>query len=197
MNIGTDLSLQVCDSVVSGVPLTGAAHYRYNLKYVPNAVPDDPLGYYWKLDLPSFSQYASPPTLQSQSNGKMLWRNTSGIVTLWTIDDQGSRTGAGKEYDPGDGWTPVNYSDGKILWRHTSGIVTLWTIDEQGNRTGAGKEYDPGAGWTPVNYSNGKILWRHTSGIVTLWTVDDQGNKTIDGKQYDPGANWTPVNYSK
>jgi hypothetical protein len=56
--IGNDLSLQICDSAF------GTTHYKFNLQYVPNANPKDPFGHYWKLDMASFDQYASPPTQQ-------------------------------------------------------------------------------------------------------------------------------------
>ena len=55
-------------------------------------------------------------------NGKILWRHTSGKISLWSVDSQGNPVGF-KEHGPFNDWTPINYSNGKILWRHTSGKI--------------------------------------------------------------------------
>jgi formylglycine-generating enzyme required for sulfatase activity len=56
VTIGDDLSLQICDAVLNGV------HYKITLNYVPGANPNDPAGFYWKIDPASFKAYSTPPS---------------------------------------------------------------------------------------------------------------------------------------
>jgi hypothetical protein len=130
------------------------------------------------------------PTLQSLVRQRILWQETSGKISLWSVNPDGSvRTFI--EHGPFAGWNPIGMHDDRILWRHSTGKISLWRIDQDGNLTSF-IEHGPVAGWTAVNYASNRILWRHTTGRISYWVLDDAGNLT-SFVEHGPFAGWTAI----
>jgi Astacin (Peptidase family M12A) len=131
--------------------------------------------------------------LYPANTSKILWRHTTGKISLWTVNKLGNHL-IDLQYGPFPGFTAVNYADGKILWRHTDGRISLWTVDSLGRHV-SDIQHGPFSGFTGVNYADGKILWRHTTGKISLWTVDSIGNHVSD-IQHGPFDGFTAINYA-
>lgn len=129
-------------------------------------------------------------TLQALAGSKILWSHTSGSVSLWSVNPDGSMR-TNPAYGPYDGWSPVNVENNHILWRHTDGTISLWTVNNDGDLV-TYTQNGPYDGWTAINYANNRILWRHTSGQISYWLVDDVGNLQ-SYVAHGPYAGWTAV----
>ena len=132
----------------------------------------------------------------------LLWAETTGRASIWTLDVDGNKTSE-ILYGPYADWTPKSYhnnSDGtaNMLWGRTDGYVSLWMMDASGNPTSM-SYYGPYADWTAKSYhrnSDGtaNILWGRIDGYVALWMMDASGNKTSE-MLYGPYEGWTATCY--
>ena len=132
-------------------------------------------------------------TLQALVRSHILWLNTSGKISLWSVNADGSLRSY-VEHGPFAGWTPISMANNRILWRHTTGKISLWVVDDAGNLVSY-VEHGPYAGWTPISMANNRILWQHTSGKISFWVVDDAGN-LVSYVEHGPYAGWTAVNHA-
>ena len=104
---------------------------------------------------------------------RILWRHTSGRVSLWTVDGTGAYQ-SHVEHQPAAGWTAIGYANDTLLLRHSSGRIALWTLDDAGNFLDV-DEYGPYAGWTALSYGDGELIWRNADGRMSTWTLDRTG----------------------
>ncbi len=118
---------------------------------------------------------------------RIMWRSlSSGRVSIWKMDDEGSRYEKVRDFGPYRDWEAHAFAVGpddntRIMWRHTSGRISLWELQEQDpwNSTmflAPIHDYGPYEGWEAVDLQMGadnlpRIVWRHTSGRISLWTV--------------------------
>lgn len=113
------------------------------------------------------------PTLQALVRSRILWTHTTGKISLWSVNADGTQRNW-IEHGPFAGYAPVSLAQNRILWRHTDGRASLWRIDDNGNYV-SHVDHGPFAGWTPVSFSNNRLVWQHTSGKISFWTVNDAG----------------------
>ncbi len=140
--------------------------------------------------------------LNGDGTSDILWRNDSGILTDWLMDN-GQYTGSGYGYSVSTDWHVAGTGDfngdstSDILWRNDSGILTDWLMDN-GQYTGSGYGYSVGTEWRVAGTGdfNGDgtsdILWRNDSGILTDWLMDN-GQYTGSGYGYSIGTDWHVV----
>lgn len=133
------------------------------------------------------------PTLQALTRAKVLWRHTSGEISLWTVDAAGNYL-SNANHAPGASWTPLSYSNNRLLWRNSDGRISYWTLNDA-NQHLTFAENGPYAGWTAVNHASDRVLWRSTTGEISLWTVNSVGNY-VSHVNHGPFAGWTAVNYA-
>jgi len=127
---------------------------------------------------------------------RVLWDRSDGLMTVWTLSPDGTRTAQTANFGPFAGWTAQALSIGAdnsmhILWTHTDGAVTIWTLNPSGALTAQTENFGPYAGWTAVSSSvdpNGfaHVLWDTADGEMTLWTLDTSGRKTGSFPTYGP-----------
>ncbi len=132
----------------------------------------------------------------------LLWAETTGRASIWTMDADGSKTSE-MLYGPYADWTAKSYhknSDGtaNMLWGRTDGYVPLWMIDASGNPTST-SYYGPYPDWTAKSYhrnSDGtaNMLWGRIDGYVSLWSMGVSGNPT-SMSYYGPYPGWTATCY--
>jgi hypothetical protein len=133
----------------------------------------------------------------------LLWAETTGRASIWTLDVHGNRTGT-IYYGPYTGWAPRSYhrnSDGtaNMLWGRTGGYVSLWAaIDASGNPTSK-LYFGPYPDWTAMCYNKNSggtanMLWGRTDGLTALWMMDASNNRT-DVLYYGPYPGWTAKSY--
>jgi len=146
----------------------------------------------------------SPPTPTPTPTGvsTLLWAETTGRASIWTLDVYGNKTSE-MLYGPYTGWTPRSYhrnSDGtaNMLWGRIDGYVSLWMMDAGGNPTSM-SYYGPYEGWTAKSYyrnSDGtaNMLWAENTGRASIWMMDTSGNKTSE-MLYGPYEGWTAQDY--
>ncbi|HWO23782.1 MAG TPA: serine protease [Kofleriaceae bacterium] len=129
-------------------------------------------------------------TLQALVRSRILWRHTTGKISLWSVNADGSPRSY-VEHGPFAGWTPISMANNRILWRHTTGKISFWVVNDAGNPVSS-IEHGPYAGWTALNYDNGEILWRNVDGRTSQWQVDRAGNQ-LAYLENGPYAGWTPL----
>ena len=125
---------------------------------------------------------AASSDFDGDGKSDILWRNTSGAVTVWLMNGT-SRTSNGSPGSAATSWTISGVGDfdgdGKsdILWRNTSGAVTVWLM----NGTSRISNGSPGSAATSWSINgvgdfdgDGKsdILWRNTTGAVAVWLMN-------------------------
>lgn len=133
------------------------------------------------------------------SQPHVLWTNTNGQASLWTVQSDGSY--AHHEYGPYPGWTATALATGAdgvshLLWGHApDGQASVWDVpDLSGALTF--HNYGPYAGWAATSLSAGPdgrlhLLWNHTAdGLTSLWSLDN-GAGTYAYKNYGPFGGWT------
>jgi len=151
-------------------------------------------------------------------NRDILWRSTSGQVSLWTMNGStitggGDLTSGGVAVRPDASWSIAGIgdfnSDGNsdILWRNSSGALNLWlmngtTITSGGPVTSGGVAVSPDASWHVVQIGdfngdgNSDILWRNDSGVLSEWlmngnTITQSVTPTFNGSTVSPDASWS------
>jgi Trypsin-like peptidase domain len=133
-----------------------------------------------------------PPgwTPVNYANNHILWRHSSGLTSLWRVDEAGNYVSSAG-FDPGAGWIPVWYENGQLLWRHTDGRISMWNLTRDNvHLSQAVSAAVPG--WTALLFSDRKIAWRHTSGQFSLWNINSYGNFLSD-YAHNVGLDWTPI----
>jgi hypothetical protein len=112
----------------------------------------------------------------------ILWRDTSGNVTMWLMNGAQIMQSGGVANVP-SAWSIVGQhdfnNDGKsdILWRDTSGNVAIWLMNGTQITQSVGVA-NVSSAWTIVGIGDfdgdGKtdILWRDTSGNLAIWFMN-------------------------
>lgn len=119
----------------------------------------------------------------------LLWRHTSGAVSIWMLDGTGTPRGdtvavVDTEWSIAD--TGDFNGDGKadILWRADTGEAAVWLMDGTTLLDGSTLSYNPGTAWNIVQVGDfngdGKsdILWRSdpapvtSESDITVWLMD-------------------------
>jgi len=151
-------------------------------------------------------------------NRDILWRSTSGQVSLWTMNGStitggGDLTSGGVAVRPDASWSIAGIGDfnndgnSDILWRNSSGALNLWlmngtTITSGGPVTSGGVAVSPDASWHVVQIGdfngdgNSDILWRNDSGVLSEWlmngnTITQSVTPTFNGSTVSPDASWS------
>jgi ELWxxDGT repeat protein len=151
-------------------------------------------------------------------NRDILWRSTSGQVSLWTMNGSaitggGDLTSGGAAVRPDASWSIAGIGDfngdgnSDILWRNSSGALNLWqmngtTITSGGAVTSGGVAVSPDASWHVVEIGdfngdgNSDILWRNDSGVLSEWlmngnTITQSVTPTFNGATVSPDASWS------
>ncbi len=129
------------------------------------------------------------------SHTQILWNNTNGSASLWTVNADFSFTST--LYGPFSGWSAVACADAPdgatwLLWANTSGVASLWRV-VAGGYTHA--EYGPYTGYGVASLSVGSdgnphLLWDKTDGTALLWNVNP-ANGSFTYTSYGPFNGWT------
>jgi uncharacterized repeat protein (TIGR03803 family) len=139
------------------------------------------------------------------SHTHILWNNTDGTASLWSVDTSGSYTHA--EYGPYPGWTATAVASGgdgltHLLWNHApDGEMALWTVDAANSITH--QEYGPYPGWAADALAAGPsglpdVFWNYTTpggfgslsaGTASLWNVNSDGSFLY--QDFGPFPGWT------
>ena len=132
---------------------------------------------------------------------RLLWRHTSGAITIWTVDGAGTIV-SNPRYGPFSGWEPVKIVVGpdgrtRVLWRHTSGLITIWTLDTAGNIV-SHPTHGPRAGWIAsdmVIRADGEIqlAWTRPDGALSVWRMPSDASVQWSGLAYGPYTGWQPL----
>ena len=132
---------------------------------------------------------------------RVLWRHTSGAITIWRVDDAGAIV-SHQAYGPFDGWQAVKLvvdkdGDSRVLWRHANGHATLWQVDSSGAIV-ANPVYGPYAGWTATDVAAAAfgfihLAWTNTAGALAVWEMPIQANSILNSAAYGPYAGWQPL----
>ena len=150
-------------------------------------------------------------------NRDILWRSTSGQVSLWTMNGSaitggGDLTSGGAAVRPDATWSIAGIGDfngdgnSDILWRNSNGSLNLWqmngtTITSGGAVTSGGVAVSPDASWHVVEIGdfngdgNSDILWRNDSGALSEWlmngnTITQSVTPTFNGSTVSPDGSW-------
>jgi ELWxxDGT repeat protein len=153
-------------------------------------------------------------------NADILWRNSSGEVSIWLMNGSTITSGAdvtsnGTTVRPDASWSVAGIGDFNgdgnrdILWRDTSGEVAIWTMNGTaitggGDLTSGGASVRPDASWSVAGIGdfngdgNSDIVWRNSNGSLALWlingnTVTSGGPITSGGSAVAPDASWRIV----
>jgi hypothetical protein len=132
---------------------------------------------------------------------RVLWRHTSGAITIWTVDDAGVIL-SHPTYGPFDGWEVVKLvadNDGfsRVLWRHTTGLTTLWKLDPAGAIV-ANPVYGPYAGWRATDVAASAmgpihLAWTTTAGHLAMWEMPVEADSILSRAAFGPYAGWQPL----
>ena len=127
----------------------------------------------------------------------LLWTNTNGAASLWTVNANGAFT-YGPNYGPYPGWSAKSISDSPdglthLLWAKTDGTTAVWNVAPDGTFTQHG--YGPFAGYTAKAISTSAsgvshLLWNNTNGAISLWNLDTAGGG-YSYLNYGPYQGWT------
>ena len=132
---------------------------------------------------------------------RVLWRHTSGAITIWTVDDAGVIL-SHPAYGPFDGWQAVKLvvdKDGysRVLWQHANGHATLWKLDAAGAIV-ANPVYGPYAGWSATDVAATvwgpiHLAWTSTTGGLAVWEMPAEADSILSSPAYGPYAGWQPL----
>jgi hypothetical protein len=117
-------------------------------------------------------------------NSDILWRNDSGAVATWDMNDRssGGLVIANVSNDWHVAGTGDFNGDGKsdILWRNDSGAVATWNMNDRSSNGAviANVSNDWHIAGTGDFNGDGKsdILWRNDSGAVATWNMNDRSS---------------------
>jgi len=114
--------------------------------------------------------------------GDILWRSTSGALSLWRLNGT-NLAGIDLPGTIGLDWSIVGIGDfngdgeADILWRQSSGSLSMWLMNGA-SVIGTGLLPSVATDWVVVGVGDfngdGKadILWRHASGTVAVWLMN-------------------------
>src|SRR5262249_5130112 len=127
-------------------------------------------------------------------NRDVLWRNSSGEITLWkmngtAISGSADLASGGAVVRPDASWSVAGIGDfngdgnSDVLWRNSSGALAEWlmngsTISGSGAITSGGVPVAPDATWHVVEIGdfngdgNSDILWRNNNGALAEWLMN-------------------------
>ena len=145
----------------------------------------------------------TPPTMGAYEGAelitRLLWDNTNGQASLWTINADNSFT-AYPTYGPYTGWTAKAISVDPnevthLLWTNTNGQASVWNVASDGSFTQ--RTFGPYSGWAAISISTSPsgvthLLWAHSGGQASLWTLDDSASGFTQ-VSYGPYTGWTAV----
>ena len=131
------------------------------------------------------------PTLRIRRIHRLIWKNSSGLLSVWNVDDAGRQV-TYKEHPTPAGWTPVNASRNRILWSHTTGRISLWRLNDLGEQT-LFSECGPFAGWRAVHCTEEWLLWVNQAERISLWRLTDHGHQA-SYKEHDAPPDCKVVN---
>jgi hypothetical protein len=124
----------------------------------------------------------SPHEFNGDGKNDFLWRNDSGVVATWDMNDRSSSgaviAGVSNDWHIAD--TGDFNGDGKsdILWRNDSGAVATWNMNDRSANGAviANVSNDWHIAGTGDFNGDGKtdILWRNDSGAVATWNMNDR-----------------------
>ncbi len=136
-------------------------------------------------------------SLALPSLSHILWTNTNGAMSLWTVTPDLNFTD--HNYGPYSGWQSAAVAetpDGMthILWNHPAdGQVSVWDVTPAG--VFSNKEYGPYPGWSAVGMSAGSdsrlhLLWNHSpDNQMSLWSLDNAA-ASYTHAEYGPYSGW-------
>ncbi len=137
------------------------------------------------------------PASQMLSHTHLLWNNTSGAASLWTINPDGSHN-ISPTFGPYPGWSAKALSAGPdglthLLWTHTNGAIALWNVAPAGTFTQ--NTYGPFPSYAAVSLSTGTdgqshLLWDKTDGAASLWSLNT-ATGAYTYANYGPFPGWT------
>lgn len=132
------------------------------------------------------SQMVSPPMFTgsiyrlSAAHLDLLWTNTNGQASVWTVKADGSSAAA--LYGPFSGWTAKAIAEGldgspRLLWTSSAGQAALWNLNDAVPSSSC-TIYGPFTGWTATALAVGPdsaahLLWNNTNGQIALWNTTD------------------------
>ncbi len=132
-------------------------------------------------------------SLALPSLSHLVWNNTDGTQSLWTISPDLSFTY--RNYGPYPGWAVTALADtpdGKthLLWNHAGdNQISLWDASPDGSFVF--RNYGPFSGWKAASMSAGPdgllhLLWNHSpDGQMSLWSLDNAAG-LYDHREYGP-----------
>ena len=152
-----------------------------------------------------------PGTASAQTSGiggdgstRVLFRSTDGRPRIVKFDRDLQQVQS-RDYDRGEGWTPVALTVGSnshsyLLWRHTDGSTVVWQLDENLNFVAGGGYYSgPGTGWTAQGLNSGpegqiQVIWRLSDGRVAVYAFQGYPDRLqYMGRQFHgPFFGWDP-----
>jgi len=136
-------------------------------------------------------------SLALPSLSHILWSNTNGTMSLWTVAPDLNFTS--NNYGPFPGWKSAAVAetpDGMthVLWNHPAdGQVSVWDVTPTG--VYSNKEYGPFPGWSAVGMSAGsdgrlRLLWNHSpDNQMSLWSLDNAA-ASFTHAEYGPYPGW-------
>ncbi len=154
----------------------------------------------------------------SDNRRDVLWRNSSGELTIWTMDgtaitSSGDIASNGTAVSPDASWSVAGIGDfnhdgfSDILWRNANGSLAIWLMDRtnitsSSTITSGGTAVTPDASWHIVEIgdfngdSNSDILWRNDNGTMAEWlmngsTIVQSVTPDSNGVPVTPGATWS------
>ena len=143
----------------------------------------------------------------SDNRTRVLWHNTNGTTSLWTINDISNLSQPAPlnnwTYGPYPGWTATHVAVDPnnavhILWVRTDGLISLWTLNASGSFV-YNPDYTPAAGFTTAGIAAGadgliRLLFTKPDGTMTVWTVPAGGGAPTASYTWSGSSNgWMPT----
>ena len=139
----------------------------------------------------------TPPDFNGNGVSDIMWRNISGGLAFWDINQGGAIGGSGlvtsggTPVAPDASWSVAAISDfnadgrADLLWRNASGALALWTMNastivSSSALMSGGVAVSPDASWSVAGAGDfnadgmSDLLWRNTNGSLIVWTMSGQ-----------------------
>ena len=163
---------------------------------------------------------AGAADFNGDGNADLLWRQSSGALSLWSMNGASVNSSApityqGSQLVPDASWSVAGTGDfngdgnADLLWRQSSGALSLWTMN--GNAVSSasaimsqGNAVAPDASWSVAGVGdfNGDghadLLWRQNTGSVAIWLMNGSSIGastaiTYQGNVVAPDESWSVV----
>ncbi len=112
----------------------------------------------------------------------LLWKNTGGMATVWTVGSDGSVVSTVALAN--SGMNPNSIADGingsvQLLWKSPAGAASVWTIAPDGTYTST-PTYGPYGDYQAQALAVGsdnltRLFWKNSTGASTVWTIKTDG----------------------